>query len=116
LDTDDIYKEQIEDLKENLERKEYLLQLSEQRSAAFEKLLLSLAGRDPEVQQKILAQNILLKDRRITNVASENIELKDQNAYLLEQNRQMRGQLETVLARLEKNEGLGDLAEEISIF
>lgn len=49
LDIGDIYKEQIDDLKENLERKEYLLQLSEQRAAAFEKLLLSLSGRDPEV-------------------------------------------------------------------
>lgn len=29
LDIGDIYKEQIDDLKENLERKEYLLQLSE---------------------------------------------------------------------------------------
>ena len=45
----DIYKEQIDDLKESLERKEYLLQLSEQRSAAFEKLLLSLSGKDTEV-------------------------------------------------------------------
>ena len=49
-DIGDIYKEQIEDLKENLERKEYLLQLSEQRSAAFEKLLMNLGSRDPEVQ------------------------------------------------------------------
>ena len=49
IDIGDIYKEQIDDLKENLERKEYLLQLSEQRAAAFEKLLLSLSGRDPEV-------------------------------------------------------------------
>ena len=44
-----IFKEEIEDLKENLERKEYLLQLSEQRSAAFEKLLMNLGARDPEV-------------------------------------------------------------------
>ena len=29
MEIGDIYKEQIEDLKENLERKEYLLQLSE---------------------------------------------------------------------------------------
>lgn len=48
-----MFKEEIDDLKENLERKEYLLQLSEQRSAAFEKLLISLGARDPEVQSKI---------------------------------------------------------------
>lgn len=39
----EIYKEEILELKENLERKEYLLQLSEQRSAAFEKLLLKMS-------------------------------------------------------------------------
>jgi uncharacterized small protein (DUF1192 family) len=44
-----LYKDEIEELKENCERKEYLLQLSEQRSAAFEKLLMSLGARDPEV-------------------------------------------------------------------
>lgn len=48
-----MFREEIDDMKENLERKEYLLQLSEQRSAAFEKLLMNLGGRDPEVQLKI---------------------------------------------------------------
>jgi hypothetical protein len=52
-DIGSMFREEIEDMKENLERKEYLLQLSEQRSAAFEKLLLSLGARDPEVQHKI---------------------------------------------------------------
>jgi hypothetical protein len=53
LDIGEIYKEKLEDLKENLERKEYLLQLSEQRSNAFEKLLISLSHSDPEVLRKI---------------------------------------------------------------
>ena len=113
---EELLKEQIDDMKENLERKEYLLQLSEQRSAAFEKLLLKMSDHNPEVAQKIAAQNILLKDRKITNVASENVDLKDRNTFLQEQNDQMREQLENVLARLEKNQGLGELAEEISIF
>ena len=45
----DIYKEEIDELKENLERKEYLLQLVEQRVGAYEKLLMNLGGRDEEV-------------------------------------------------------------------
>jgi hypothetical protein len=45
----DIWKDEIEDLKESLERKEYLLQLAEQRVTAYEKLLLNLGARDPEV-------------------------------------------------------------------
>ena len=49
----DIYKEEIDELKENLERKEYLLQLVEQRVAAYEKLLMNLGARDSEVQKKL---------------------------------------------------------------
>lgn len=36
----EIYKDEIEELKENLERKEYLLQVNEQRYSEFEKLLM----------------------------------------------------------------------------
>ena len=49
-DIDGIYKEEIDELKDNLERKEYLLQLVEQRVAAYEKLLMTLGARDQEVQ------------------------------------------------------------------
>ena len=52
-DIDGIYKEEIDELKDNLERKEYLLQLVEQRVAAYEKLLMTLGARDQEVQQKL---------------------------------------------------------------
>lgn len=48
-----VFKDEIEELKENLDRKEYLLQLAEQRVAAYEKLLMTLGHRDPEVQQKL---------------------------------------------------------------
>lgn len=64
--------------------------MSEQRSAAFEKLLLNLSGRDAEVHAKIAAQNIILKDRKISNVASENVQLREQNEFLADQNAQMR--------------------------
>ena len=72
----DIYKEEIDELKENLERKEYLLQLVEQRVGAYEKLLMNLGARDEEVQKKLNEQKIVLKDRKITNVVMENAELK----------------------------------------
>ncbi len=39
-DVVEIYKDEIEELKENLERKEYLLQVNEQRYSEFEKMLL----------------------------------------------------------------------------
>lgn len=76
----DIWKDEIEDLKENLERKEYLLQLAEQRVTAYEKLLLNLGARDPEVQKRLNEQNIVLKERKITNVVMENTELKERNS------------------------------------
>ena len=82
----DIWKDEIEDLKENLERKEYLLQLAEQRVTAYEKLLLNLGARDPEVQRRLNEQNIVLKERKITNVVMENTELKERNGQLMEYN------------------------------
>ena len=48
-DIAEIYKDEIDELKESLERKEYLLQLAEQRVAAYEKLLMNLGARDAEV-------------------------------------------------------------------
>ena len=99
-DVAEIYKDEIEELKENLERKEYLLQLAEQRVAAYEKLLMNLGARDAEVQAKLNEQKIVLKDRKITNVVMENAQLKDSNTNLLEQNNMMREQLEQVLSKL----------------
>ena len=55
------------------------MQLAEQRVGAYEKLLLNLGQRDPEVQKKLSEQNIVLKERKITNVVMENTELKDRN-------------------------------------
>ena len=49
-DVGSIYKEEIEELKQNLDQKEYSLQLTEQRAAAFERLLHDIAGKTPEVQ------------------------------------------------------------------
>ena len=83
-DVAEIYKDEIDELKENLERKEYLLQLAEQRVAAYEKLLINLGARDHEVQAKLNEQRIVLKERKITNVVEENATLKKANANLLD--------------------------------
>lgn len=117
-DVAEIYKDEIDELKENLERKEYLLQLAEQRVAAYEKLLMNLGARDAEVQAKLNEQKIVLKDRKITNVVMENAELKESNANLLEQNNLMREQLESVLSKLQEGqmEDPQMMVEEISIF
>ena len=71
-DVAEIYKDEIDELKESLERKEYLLQLAEQRVAAYEELLMNLGARDAEVQAKLNEQKIVLKERKITNVVMEN--------------------------------------------
>lgn len=114
----EIYKDEIDELKESLERKEYLLQLAEQRVAAYEKLLMNLGARDAEVQAKLNEQKIVLKERKITNVVMENAQLKESNANLLEQNNLMREQLESVLSKLQEGqvEDPQMMVEEISIF
>ena len=112
-----IWQDEIDDLKEGLERKEYLLQLAEQRVSAFEKLLFQLGARDPIVQRTLAEQNIVLKDRKITNVVIENNELKEMNKQLLDYNNDLREQLEQVLAKLQDGHGADpELVEEISIF
>ena len=105
-------------MKESLERKEYLLQLAEQRVAAYEKLLMNLGARDAEVQSKLNDQKIVLKDRKITNVVMENAELKESNTNLMEQNNMMREQLESVLSKLQDGQAEDPqmMVEEISIF
>ena len=83
-DVAEIFKDEIDELKESLERKEYLLQLAEQRVAAYEKLLMNLGERDAEVQAKLNEQKIVLKDRKITNVVMENAQLRESNTNLKE--------------------------------
>lgn len=117
-DVAEIYKDEIDELKESLERKEYLLQLAEQRVAAYEKLLMNLGARDAEVQSKLNEQKIVLKDRKITNVVMENAQLKESNENLMEQNNMMREQLESVLSKLQDGQAEDPqmMVEEISIF
>ena len=112
-DVGDIYKEEIEELKQNLEQKEYSLQLTEQRAAAFERLLYQLAGQNTEVQQALEDQNILVRDRKIGNVVSENVFLQQDVQELRHENGQLREVLEKVRGGVKVDPAF---VEEISIF
>lgn len=80
---------------------------------------MSLGARDAEVQAKLNEQKIVLKERKITSVVEENTQLKAANVNLMDQNNQMREQLESVLSKLQDGQGQADpqmMVEEISIF
>ena len=63
---------EIEELKENLERKEYLLQVNEQKYSEFEKMLMQVADYDDGVRRRLEDMNVVPKDRKISNVVLEN--------------------------------------------
>jgi hypothetical protein len=60
--------------------------LTEQRSAAYERLILELAANDPAIKEKLNEQNIIVRDRKITNVVQENIFLTEDCRQLKEMN------------------------------
>lgn len=72
----EIYRDEIEELKENLERKEYLLQVNEQRYTEFEKLLAQVSEYDDTVRKRLEDLNVVPKDRKISNVVLENASMK----------------------------------------
>ncbi len=67
-DVAEMFKDEIEELKENLERKEYLLQVNEQRYGEFEKILMVISENDISVRKKLHDMNVIPKDRKISNV------------------------------------------------
>ncbi len=71
-----IYLDEIEELKENLERKEYLLQVNEQKYSEFEKMLMQVADYDDGVRRRLEDMNVVPKDRKISNVVLENAQMK----------------------------------------
>lgn len=75
-DVAEMFKDEIEELKENLERKEYLLQVNEQRYSEYEKMLMELAEQDAGVRKRLAEMNLVPKDRKITNVILENSNYK----------------------------------------
>ena len=75
-DVAEMFKDEIEELKENLERKEYLLQVNEQRYSEFEKILMELAEVDMNLRKRLTDMNVVPKDRKISNVVLENGNLR----------------------------------------
>lgn len=94
----DLYKDEIEELKENLERKEYLLQVNEQRYSEFEKILMQVADYDEIVRRRLEDINVIPKDRKISNVVLENSNLKQSLEDLRYENEKLRDQMEQISA------------------
>ena len=102
------YKEEIEELKENLERKEYLLQFNEQKYYQYEKVLRDLIlnkntdeSVKDQLREKIENQELFVPkdERKISNVVNLNSELNSQIQMLKQENKTMQLQLEEVLER-----------------
>jgi hypothetical protein len=71
-----LYLDEIDELKENLERKEYLLQVNEQKHAEYEKMLAQVADYDEAVRRRLEEINLVPRDRKITNVVMDNANMK----------------------------------------
>lgn len=93
-DVAELFRDEIEELKENLERKEYLLQVNEQRYSEFEKLLAQVAQYDENVRSRLEDINAVPRDRKISNVVLENGALKAAMEELRYENERLRDQLE----------------------
>ena len=93
-DVAEIYKDEIEELKENLERKEYLLQVNEQRYSEFEKMLVQVSEYDETVRKRLEDLNVVPKDRKISNVVLENGNMKQLIEELKYENERLRDQME----------------------
>ncbi len=103
----EIFKDEIDELKENLERKEYLLQAAEQRYFQFEKILLQASETDTDIRKKVSDMNILLRDRKISNVVEENYQMRQENKELAYKVGSLQDQLET----LQQNGEIEDVNE-----
>jgi len=93
-DVAEIYKDEIEELKENLERKEYLLQVNEQRYSEFEKMLVQVSEYDDSVRKRLEDMNVVPRDRKISNVVLENTNMKALIEQLKYENERLRDQME----------------------
>lgn len=89
-DVAEIYRDEIEELKENLERKEYLLQVNEQRYSEYERILIQTSEYDENVRRRLEDMNVVPKDRKISNVVLENTQYKQQIEALKYENEKLR--------------------------
>ncbi len=97
-DVAEIYRDEIEELKENLERKEYLLQVNEQRYSEFERILLQVADYDEGVRRRLEDLNLVPRDRKISNVVHESAQVRAELEELRYTNERLRDQLEQLAA------------------
>ncbi len=89
-----LYVDEIEELKENLERKEYLLQVNEQKQSEFERMLMQVADYDEGVKRRLQEINVVPRDRKITNVVLENSQHKETIEGLKYEVEKLRDQME----------------------
>ena len=93
-DVAQLYVDEIEELKENLERKEYLLQVNEQKQSEFERMLMQVADYDEGVKRRLQEINVVPRDRKITNVVLENSQHKETIEALKYEVEKLRDQME----------------------
>jgi hypothetical protein len=93
-DVAQLYVDEIEELKESLERKEYLLQVNEQKQSEFERMLMQVADYDEGVKRRLQEINVVPRDRKITNVVLENSQLKETIEGLKYEVEKLRDQME----------------------
>lgn len=77
----ELFEDQIDDLKDKLDRKEYVIQYKEQVWSTFERELKKVVKKDTALYQKIsdtthiLVEN--LNDTKISSVVKENLRLRE---------------------------------------
>jgi chromosome segregation ATPase len=92
-------KEEIEEMKANLDRKEYLLQYCEQRNTEMEKLLKKRAMHDDYIKKRLEGLSIEPdKERTIRNVVEDCTMLREENENLRRENKSLREQLDYAMS------------------
>jgi chromosome segregation ATPase len=108
------FKEEIHTLKENLERKEYLLQYNEEKYHQYEKVLRSLildkSTPEPvkdQLREKIESQELFVpkEERKITNLVHQNSEMQEQINFYKEENKKLQLQVEELSERMRQGFG-----------
>lgn len=74
-----IFEEQLNELKDKLERKEYFMQTKERKWLEVEKILEEYAEEDEELREKLYDLRVnVFSNKKISNVVEENEKLKVQ--------------------------------------
>jgi cell division septum initiation protein DivIVA len=92
-------KDEIEEMKGNLDRKEYLLQYTEQRNTEMEKLLKKRAMHDEVIRKRLESLAIEPdKERTITNVVEDCTRFQERAQELEKENKKLREELDYALS------------------